>query len=81
MARVLGKPYVNHNEESVMKYPVIEASECILCEVCTTECPSVFKMTDLGYVEIIDLTDYPEDAVNSAIRNCPKDCIFWQESK
>jgi len=62
-----------------MKTPVIEASQCILCEVCTTVCPSVFQFNDLGYVEIIEMAHYPQDDVNQAIQNCPKDCIYWSE--
>jgi ferredoxin len=62
-----------------MKIPVIEASDCILCEVCTSVCPSVFHMNDLGFVDILELPKYPEIEVNNAIQNCPKDCIYWDE--
>jgi len=62
-----------------MKIPVIEASNCVRCEVCTTVCPSVFQLNDLGFVEIIEMKHYPIDEVDQAIQNCPKDCIFWDE--
>jgi len=62
-----------------MKVPVIEASECILCEVCSEVASSVFQLTDLGYIEIVEMSNYPEDEVNEAIKNCPKDCISWKE--
>jgi ferredoxin len=62
-----------------MKRPVVELSDCILCEVCTEICPSVFRMNDAGYVEVITLETYPEGEVDEAIKNCPKDCIFWEE--
>jgi len=62
-----------------MKIPVIEASNCVLCEVCTTACPSVFQINDLGFVAITEMPQYPEDEVDQAIQNCPKDCIFWDE--
>jgi len=62
-----------------MKIPVIEASNCVLCEVCTTVCPSVFQLNDLGFIEIIEMVQYPENEVDEAIQNCPKDCIFWDE--
>jgi ferredoxin len=42
-------------------------------------CPGVFRMNDAGYVEVADLSAYPEAEVDDAIKNCPADCIFWQE--
>lgn len=62
-----------------MKEPVVELSDCILCEVCMDVCPSVFKINDSGYVEVLDLADYPEDDVNEAIKNCPSECILWSD--
>ena len=40
------------------------------------EVPSASADIDLS---VADLSDYPEDEVNEAIKNCPADCIFWQE--
>ena len=62
-----------------MKVPVVELSDCILCGVCLESCPGVFRMNAAGYIEVIDLADYPEKEVNEAIKNCPADCIYWQE--
>ncbi|RPJ70564.1 MAG: ferredoxin [Desulfobacteraceae bacterium] len=62
-----------------MKRPVVELSDCIRCEVCVEACPSVFRMNDAGFVEVADLSSYPESEVNEAIKNCPADCIFWEE--
>lgn len=62
-----------------MKIPVVELSECILCGICEEVCPSVFHLLDLGYVQVSDLDEYPEDEVDDAIRNCPSDCIVWEE--
>jgi len=62
-----------------MKRPVVELSDCILCEVCRDVCPEVFSMNDLGYIEVADLAEYPEDEVEEAIKNCPADCISWEE--
>jgi ferredoxin len=36
-------------------------------------------MNDAGFVEVADLSDYPEDEVNEAIKNCPADCICWED--
>ncbi len=60
-----------------MKIPVVELSECIKCEICIEACPSVFRMNDAGYVEVVDLARYPEQEVNEAIKNCPANCISW----
>ncbi|MDX9820200.1 MAG: ferredoxin [Desulfococcus multivorans] len=61
-----------------MRIPVVELSDCILCGVCAAVCPSVFHLSDLGYVAVADLARYPEDAVNEAIKNCPAQCIAWE---
>ena len=62
-----------------MKRPGVELSDCILCEVCTSVCPAVFQFNDSGFVEVMLLDEYPEEDVNEAIKNCPKDCIYWEE--
>ncbi len=62
-----------------MKKPVIELSDCILCEICTDYCPSVFRMSDVGFVEVIELDEYPEEDVDEVIKNCREDCISWDE--
>ena len=61
-----------------MKKPVIELGDCILCEICVEVCPQVFALNDLGYINMADLEQYPEDCVDEAIRNCPADCIAWE---
>jgi ferredoxin len=61
------------------RQPVIELSECIRCEVCVEACPEVFRLNGAGYVEILDLKRYPEETVNEAIKNCPADCIHWED--
>jgi len=63
-----------------MKYPVVELGDCILCGICEEVSPSVFHIGDLGYVQISDLSEYPEMEVDDAIKHCPADCIFWEET-
>jgi ferredoxin len=60
-----------------MKTPVIELSDCIVCGVCIEACPQVFRMNEAGYVEVIEMTAYPEADVDEAVKNCPMDCIYW----
>lgn len=62
-----------------MKRPVVELSYCILCEVCVEACPLVFRLNDAGFIEVAELSNYPEIEVEEAIKNCPADCIYWDE--
>jgi len=64
-----------------MKIPVVELDECVLCEGCIEVCPLVFSLNDLGYIEVADLTFYPEAEVDEAIKNCPAGCISWYYEK
>lgn len=62
-----------------MQRPEIELSDCILCGVCVEVCPTVFSINDAGYVQVADLTDFPTEEVDEAIKNCPTDCIAWKD--
>jgi ferredoxin len=62
-----------------VKIPVVELSECNLCEVCVEVCPGVFRLNAAGYIQVADLSDYPQTEVDEAIKNCPVDCIYWEE--
>jgi len=42
-------------------------------------CPTVFRLNDAGYIEVIDLPEYPVEEVEECIKNCPADCITWKE--
>jgi ferredoxin len=62
-----------------MLEPVIDINTCNLCEGCIEVCPAVFYLnSDAGYVEVLDLAEYPQDEVDEAIKNCPMDCIVWE---
>jgi len=63
-----------------MKVPVIDPGRCNLCEGCIASCPEVFRLDETGRVEISELDDYPQDCVDEAIKYCPRDCIFWEET-
>jgi ferredoxin len=62
-----------------MKAPVVELSDCTRCGVCVEVCPEVFIMSDSGYIVVAELDQYPESEVDEAIKNCPEDCISWEE--
>ena len=74
MAVKLGKQLTNK-----MNGPIVELSECIVCGVCVETCPRVFRLNDAGYIEVIELTLYPEPDVNDAIKYCPVDCIHLEK--
>jgi ferredoxin len=61
-----------------VKIPVVDLSECIRCGVCQDVCPQVFTLNDAGFVEVAELSDYPEAEVQEAMRDCPTDCISWE---
>lgn len=61
-----------------MRKPVVDLSECIRCGICVDVCPEVFALNESGFVQVAELDVYPEAAVDTAIRNCPADCIFWE---
>ena len=62
-----------------MKKPLVELSDCILCGVCAEVSPGVFRLNDAGYIEVIEMDTYPQEAVYDGIKYCPTDCISWSE--
>jgi ferredoxin len=63
-----------------MKIPVVDLSRCSLCGACIEVCPSVFRLNDVGYIEIIERISYPKIEVDDAIKYCPEDCIYWEDA-
>ena len=63
-----------------MKKPVLDLSQCADCESCLELCPGVFKRnSETGLIDVVDLRDYPEGEVETAMSMCPTDCITWEE--
>jgi ferredoxin len=62
-----------------VKIPVIDWSRCSECDACIDLCQEVFRKNDLGVIEVADLSEYPQEAVDEVIKNCPGDCISWEE--
>ena len=65
-----------------MRKPVLDIGECTMCEGCLAVAPGVFELNPAGgYIEVRELDQYPEDAVQEAIAVCPAGCIEWQEEE
>ena len=62
-----------------MRAPIIDIGACTLCMGCVEVCPAVFRQNDAGYIEVIEMEIYPQEAVDEAIKYCPEDCISWEE--
>ena len=62
-----------------MRIPVIDLGECIDCEACLELCPTVFRRNDTGYIEVVELLEYPEQEIREIIMNCPGACVTWEE--
>ncbi|BBO91179.1 ferredoxin [Desulfosarcina ovata] len=62
-----------------MKIPVVDIGRCTLCMGCVAVCLEVFRQNDAGYIEVVEMIEYPEAAVDEAIKYCPEDCICWEE--
>ena len=61
------------------KSPVIDRADCTDCESCLSFRPDIFKRNpDTGCIEVAELSDYPEDAIEQVMTMCPGDCITWQ---
>jgi ferredoxin len=61
----------------MQKVPAVDIGCCTLCLGCVEVCPGVFSLNDSGFIQVADLTAYPEDQVEEAIKYCPDDCIYW----
>lgn len=62
------------------KFPVIDLGECTDCESCLELCPHVFKRNEeTGHIEVIDLSEYPDEEIQEVISMCPAECITWEE--
>jgi len=62
-----------------MRVLVIDLGECVDCDACIAMCPRVFRRNDLGLIEVVMLPEYPKEEVEEAIKNCPSNCIAWDE--
>ncbi len=50
-----------------------------MCQACLELCPEVFRINPAGYLEIVELADYPVVEIDEAIAACPAYCVSWRE--
>ncbi|MBW1636416.1 MAG: ferredoxin [Deltaproteobacteria bacterium] len=61
------------------QYPTVDLGLCNECMGCVEVAPNIFRYNKLiGFVEVVDMDDYPQKDVDEAIKNCPQDCISWE---
>lgn len=59
---------------------IIDLGRCSDCRGCIEIAPDVFRYNEAtGCMEVIDLGHYSRETVWEAIKNCPKDCIYWED--
>jgi len=64
------------------KYPSIDLGKCNECMGCIEVAPSVFQYNkSFGFMEVVELDEYPLEDVEEAIKDCPEDCITWEGSE
>ena len=61
------------------RVPEVDIGHCSLCGGCIEVCLLVFRLNEAGYVEVAELTCYPDSEVEEAIKYCPEDCISWED--
>ena len=62
------------------RFPTIDLGRCSDCGGCVEVAPNVFHYNAvMGIMEVIELQVYPEDLIDEARKNCPKNCIHWDK--
>jgi len=60
--------------------PTVDLGACTKCGGCIEVAPDIFQFNSAaGYLEVCDLDSYDEELVDEAIKNCPEDCIEWED--
>lgn len=67
--------------QTMSRVPLIDLYECTDCEACLELCSDVFKRNiETDIIEVVELSEYPEDEIETAIGMCPCDCITWEDT-
>ena len=47
---------------------------------CVEVAPHIFRYNKvIGYMEVLELDEYSQEDVEEAMKNCPEDCISWED--
>ena len=65
--------------DKMSKVLEVDIGQCSLCGGCIEVCPLVFRLNETGFIEVSELSRYPETDVEEAIKYCPEDCICWED--
>lgn len=58
----------------------IDIGRCSDCRGCVEIAEEIFRYNEAtGRMEVADLPYYDEERVQEAMKNCPKDCIHWED--
>lgn len=67
---------VNHKKRIL----VIDLGRCSDCRGCIEIAPDVFRYNEAtGCMEVVDQDQAAKETIWEAIKNCPKDCIYWED--
>lgn len=59
---------------------IIDTGRCSECLGCVEIAPELFRYNEAtGRMEVRELGSYSPETVWEAIKNCPKDCIYWED--
>jgi ferredoxin len=60
---------------------VIDLGRCSECRGCVEIAPEIFRYNpETGFMEVADLPQYSPEKIREAIKNCPEDCIIWENN-
>jgi ferredoxin len=63
-----------------LRKPSIDLGACTRCGGCLEVAADIFRFNEaVGYLEVCDLDFYDRERVDEAIKNCPEDCIEWED--
>lgn len=63
------------------KEPWVDREECIGCGTCVEDCPEVFRLDNDDKSECYNPSGATEEAIQTAMDDCPVQCIHWRDQE